>query len=534
MQLKDKSMPASPENGLTDYLKHYRLTDFPKQVVNPLSYYSSDDNPAASKVALIDGSECISYFTLEALVLLCAQRLRQMCTKDDVLVVFGSNSAWELVVIWAAISCGIKICPINPKLPADKLKAVLDNIQAGCFWVENDSILSQEAKSALIGLREFVYDHKPAEQALASVCTQEDKLAIIRAFAPSDAPQENLSSLPVITTDSICTLILTSGSTGIPKAVAATYKNHFASARGADMLSAGDVYLQSLPLYHIGGLAISMRCFFSAATVMFSNPQSSIEQTLARSATLGHPVTCLSVVPTQLHRMLQQHYDFSQSAIRRILLGGGPITADLLRQCLAQQIYPYVSYGLSEMCSQVCTRRITSPEMIADLNAGVPLPYRQLKISNQEILVKGDTLFAGYYCHGRLELPVDQEGYFHTADLGALNERQELYVFGRRDNQFVSGGENIQPEPIEKIICEESGAARALLYGHADEEWGSMAVAVTDGNLDGLRAKLKARLAPYEVPKIILPWPQDNGYTLKVSRQDIISYAEKEIKRLNR
>ncbi|MFE8730207.1 2-succinylbenzoate-CoA ligase, partial [Aeromonas hydrophila] len=99
-------------------------------------------------------------------------------------------------------------------------------------------------------------------------------------------------------------------------------------------------------------------------------------------------------------------------------------------------------------------------------NAGVvghPLPGREVCIREQEICVRGATLFAGYYRDGTLELSLDGDGWFHTRDKGHFSENGELVVEGRLDNLFISGGENIQPETIEQRLVDHPAVAQALV-----------------------------------------------------------------------
>ena len=92
-----------------------------------------------------------------------------------------------------------------------------------------------------------------------------------------------------------------------------------------------------------------------------------------------------------------------------------------------------------------------------------------LRAKNQEILVKGKTLFNGYVTK-RLITPFDKKGWFHTGDLGILTKGKYLRVIGRKDNMFISGGENIQPEEIEKHILKLKGIADAIVVPKKDKQ----------------------------------------------------------------
>jgi o-succinylbenzoate---CoA ligase len=155
------------------------------------------------------------------------------------------------------------------------------------------------------------------------------------------------------------------------------------------------------------------------------------------------------------------------------------------------------------------------------------LPRRELMISAEgEILVKGETLFKGYIQPGRLHLPLDAQGWFKTGDLGKL-ENDCLTVKGRRDNMFISGGENIQPEEIEKVILSLKGVAQATVVPQDDAEFGQRPVAFIKFAESPLTSDALARhcaqfLPKFKIPIAFYPWPADlMDKGVKISRQDL-------------
>ena len=96
---------------------------------------------------------------------------------------------------------------------------------------------------------------------------------------------------------------------------------------------------------------------------------------------------------------------------------------------------------------------------------------RGLHLREREILVRGDSL-RGLRRGEELDRPLDEEGWFHTRDLGELDESGYLRIGGRLDNLFISGGENVQPEEIEEALCRLNGVEEAVVVPVSDEEWG--------------------------------------------------------------
>ena len=128
----------------------------------------------------------------------------------------------------------------------------------------------------------------------------------------------------------------------------------------------------------------------------------------------------------------------------KAILIGSAIPDVLVRKAVDARLPVHVTYGLTEMASQVATSKRLTKEN--PLPVGQILRSTQVRISDDhEILVKGKTLFQGYVKEERVEPTLDKQGWFHTGDLGCLNDDGTLTVLGRKDNMFISGGENIQP-----------------------------------------------------------------------------------------
>jgi O-succinylbenzoic acid--CoA ligase len=153
--------------------------------------------------------------------------------------------------------------------------------------------------------------------------------------------------------------------------------------------------------------------------------------------------------------------------------------------------------------------------------AGRVLPHREVSTSEEgEILVRGATLFAGYVEDENLGLPLDTEGWFHTGDLGEMDENGYLRVLGRKDNRFFSGGENIQPEEIEEALGVLPGVEAAVVVPVDDAEFGQRPVAfvrMVDGSTADLASELENVLPGFKVPVSFHPWPWES-VGMKVNR----------------
>jgi O-succinylbenzoic acid--CoA ligase len=233
--------------------------------------------------------------------------------------------------------------------------------------------------------------------------------------------------------------------------------------------------------------------------------------------------THASLVPTQLQRLLtEDSVPETLQTLRAVLLGGGAMPEALLDAAAGAGLPVHTSYGMTEMSSQVST---TPPgaSRATLRTSGRVLAERELRISEEgEILVRGHTLFLGYLDGGELRDPTDEGGWFHTGDLGSLDDHGYLRVRGRVDNMFVSGGENVQPEEIEEALKRLSGVEDAVVVPVADAEFGYRPAAfVRSGDEVGgetLSRELAAVLPRFMIPADFHPWPDAASTDMKPDR----------------
>lgn len=313
------------------------------------------------------------------------------------------------------------------------------------------------------------------------------------------------------------TIILSSGSTGVPKAIVHSMKSHIANATGSATnmpLGPGDRWLWSLPLFHVSGLSILVRCAAAGATVVGMPTGAELSATLLDDQRVTH----LSLVTTQLRRLLADE-NFPSPHLKAVLLGGSSVDESLVVEARKRGVPVRTTYGLTEMGSQVTTSTPTCDPA----TSGRVLDRRELKMTPAgEILVRGETLCMGYYKEGQIELVVDPQGWFRTKDLGVLDADGRLTVKGRIDNMFVSGGENVHPESIERAMMSVFDINQVIVVPKADPEFGFRPVAFVDGVLPSeWDAMLRATLQGYAVPVEILAWPAEAEGSIKPNRKKL-------------
>lgn len=303
------------------------------------------------------------------------------------------------------------------------------------------------------------------------------------------------------------TILFTSGSSGVPKAVLHDLESHVANARAAGEripLGEGCGWLLNLPLNHVSGLAVLVRCLLTGATVVIPDRSRPLGEALR------HPrVTHLSVVAVQLQRLLEAGVECS--ALSAVLGGGGPFSPALVDSALCAGVPLHLTYGMTETASQIATTRRLEA-LPVPLHAGAPLPSTEASISpTGEILVKSPGMARLVHDGAGWRCPLGQGEWFVTGDLGAFAPDGSLCITGRRDRMLVSGGENIHPEALEGLLSAIPGVRRAAVVAVAHREFGHRPVAFVEGAVaEGvLRDHLGARVERFAIPDRFFPWPED-------------------------
>jgi len=315
-------------------------------------------------------------------------------------------------------------------------------------------------------------------------------------------------------------LVPTSGSSGTPKIVVLSRRAVLASAAASEAnlgVLADERWLLCLPLSHVGGLAIVVRMLAARRTVVLFDPGEA--GLLASSRELAarmteRRVSIVSLVPALLDKLLREGFT-PPASLRAVLLGGAGCAPDLAERAWQARIPLLTSYGLTETGSQIVARRYAERyERLARrddrVSSGQPLAGVELKLVGDRIAVRGPALLTRYLDP---ELPaVDADGWFLTTDRGVFGELGDLFVLGRTDLVLVTGGENVDPEEVERALRDLPDVADACVFGLPSAEFGLRIAAVVvlqriswarapALRIAGLRKGLARTLAPSKIPR---------------------------------
>ena len=263
-------------------------------------------------------------------------------------------------------------------------------------------------------------------------------------------------------------VIATSGSTGEPKRVVLSRSAMRASATAtAARLGGPGQWLLNLPATYVAGLQVLFRSVLAGTEPVVQDGPF----TAAAAAMTGER-RYVSLVPTQLHRMLADPAE--AEALRSfdtVLVGGAAVPAGLRARASEAGVHVVATYGMSETCGGC-------------VYDGHPLDGVAVAIgSDGRVRIAGPVLFDGYDGRPDLTAEVLRDGWFHTQDLGRLDEDGRLQVLGRADDVVLSGGVNVAGPAVAARLREHPVVEAAEVVGVEDPEWGQRVVACVVGDL---------------------------------------------------
>jgi long-chain acyl-CoA synthetase len=322
--------------------------------------------------------------------------------------------------------------------------------------------------------------------------------------------------------DDTAVLLYTSGTTGRPKGAELTHGNltRNVEVTSSDLVEIGpeDVIFGGLPLFHSFGQTVTLNAAISVGASLSLLPRFDPRQALALLA--EHRATVFVGVPTMYGALLavpdRDGYDLS--ALRVSISGGAAMPVEVLRQfekafgCTVLE-----GYGLSET-SPVASFNHPHRERKAG-SIGTPIRGVQMRVVDDsraevppgevgEIAIRGHNVMKGYWNKPEATAEVvSADGWFHTGDVGRVDEDGYYYIVDRKKDLIIRGGYNVYPREIEEVLFEHPDVAEAAVIGVPHQQLGeeiAAAVALKPGATvtpDELRAYVKGQVAAYKYPR---------------------------------
>jgi fatty-acyl-CoA synthase len=388
--------------------------------------------------------------------------------------VYAPNCAEWLLLQHAMSLAGILLVPLNPAYKAEEVAVILDSCGAtgivyGATFRDND-LASIVTGLTLPQLRERI------------------ALSELAAFVTMN---ESDTALPRVTPDDVLQVQYTSGTTGVPKGALLHHRGVVNTSRYVALRAGfreGGVWLNAMPMFHIGGSAVtSIGCLAQRGTYVLApgfDPASTLELVESERA------ETMLVVPTMAFALLD-HPDATRrdvSSLQVICSGAAVVPPALVTRTKALWNCGFtILFGQTELNGVVCQ---TSPEDLLEdqtQTLGCPLPHAEVKIADPstgkvlplhevgEICVRGYQTMAGYF--GLAEATaatIEPDGWLHTGDLGSMDARGYVRIAGRLKDMIVRGGMNLFPAEIEEVLARAPGVGQVVVIGVPDERWGEV------------------------------------------------------------
>ncbi|WP_416414487.1 class I adenylate-forming enzyme family protein [Pantoea sp. App145] len=374
------------------------------------------------------------------------------------IALLGRNSISFIISLLGILRAGLVAVPVNIKLPDTTLEKILEDSDARLVIGDSDQVKRLDNR------------FNPLTFSLLPSLYQSGEFT---GFIPQP--------------DDLALLLYTSGSTGMPKGVRLTHASHrwVVEIRRAAGELEGERVLIAAPFYHMNALALALLTLNSGVTTVLL-PQ--FEAKAYIRAVARYRCSWLTAVPPMIAMMMQQQDTLAEndlSSVRVVRMGSAPVNEGLNQQI--RQLWPHAriinAYGTTEAGPVVFTAH---PEgMPAPVHAtGYPHPGVELRLrddagqlSDRGVLeIRSPALMQGY--HQRPELnPITVDGFYHTGDVFE-RDADGFYTFvGRHDDMFVSGGENIYPSEVEKLLELHPDVQQACVIAIVDNIKGSKPVA---------------------------------------------------------
>jgi O-succinylbenzoic acid--CoA ligase len=327
----------------------------------------------------------------------------------------------------------------------------------------------------------------------------------LQRLARLPAPLPQTRAPAIVDPDSAALIIATSGSEGLPKAVVLSHRALAAAAcasAAAIPLQAGDVWLDCLPLNHIGGQAILWRCLAAGACVRLHQ---SFDAARVWQDIAAGKASHVSLVPAMLSRLLGIADTPPPPSLHCALIGGAALSQALWQRARDAGWPLFVSYGMSETAAQITT--LLPGEAWHEGLVGQALPGVDIAIADDgRVAIRAPQLLLGYLGEAGSG-PVD--GWLRTGDLGRIDANGRLTILGRADDVFVSAGINIHPQEIEAQLASCPGVADVAITASRDPVWGDVLAALLVGSaeLEAVRAWSAAHLPTAQRPRRFLRVP---------------------------
>jgi HIP---CoA ligase len=487
--------------------------------------------------ALIEGDVTWTFAELwaEARTAAAAMLAHGIAPGDRVAIWAPNRREWIIAAL-ASMTCGAAVVTLNTRLKGREAGDILRRTRARMLFTVQD-FLGIDYPALLVG------EDLPSLERTVLIDTSWDRF---KAGGAEIDPARIDAALSAIDADTISDILFTSGTTGSPKGVLMTHGRVLPQCAvwiANTGLSYGERYLIANPFFHSFGFKVGwVACLLAGAVAV---PLAQFEVGEAARLIEALRINFFPGPPTVFQLLLAEleRQPFDCSSLRGGTTGAAtvpPVLVERVRNELGMHDL-ITAYGMTEcvnitgcrpgdpaeLIAQTCGAAVPGNEVIVADDAGRELPRGE----TGEILVRGQGVMLGYLDDPAATAEaIDAEGWLHTGDLGTMDDAGYLQITDRKKDLYISGGFNVYPAEVEKLLAEHPAIAMAAVVGVADERMGEVGkayIVLRSGAVAGeadLVAWCRENMANYKVPRsfiIVADLPRNaSGKVLKTELRD--------------
>jgi fatty-acyl-CoA synthase len=462
------------------------------------------------RTALVHDEQSWTYGQLAERVNRLANALHDLGVRTgDRVAYLGPNHPAFLETLFATAALGAVFVPLNTRLAAPELAHMLDD--------SGTSVLVWSP-----GLADVV-------TALGDRPTVRERIVVDSRRDESHSYEELLANGKpepidlVVGLDDVCIIMYTSGTTGLPKGAVLTHSNLVWNCYNLliDLdLASDEVTLVSAPLFHTAALnQTALPTLLKGGTLILV---SKFDPHYAFDLVAEHRVTMMFGVPAMYRQIAQSPRwpDADLSSLRVLQCGGAPVPETLIRIYQERGLTFVQGYGMTEASPGALFLR--AGESVARIgSAGTPCFFTDVRIvrpdltdtdpgETGEIILQGPNVMKGYWQRPEDTAKAITNGWFHSGDAATFDEDGFAFITDRIKDMIISGGENIYPAEVEKVIYQHPAVQDCAVVGVRDEKWGEVGCAIVvlregaSASPQEILEFLEGKLAKYKIPKTVV------------------------------
>ena len=462
---------------------------------------------APDKTAIAFEGERLSYAAFAARIEGTATALKQELGvgRGDRIAILSLNRPDYLVLLYACARLGAMLVPLNWRLAIAEQLFILTDAGAKVLVLEQafEGILPElPTGTSVVGL-DF---GPPGGTLLESLLARSDG---------NRNPHTDLSC-PLL-------IVYTSGTTGRPKGAVlrqeALFWNGVMSQHMHNMTS-DDHVLTVLPFFHVGGLNIQTTAALQLGATVTIHARFTPDTALAA---IERERPTLTVMVPAIIQAVSEHPAWTTtdlSSLKAVATGSTIVPPHLIERFVARGVPVLQVYGSTETCPIAVYTRLGGDLSRAG-STGLAGLCCEAKVIDQagnnapvgtpgEIAVRGPNVFFEYWGNANATRDALHDGWYRTGDIGACDADGYFWVRDRKKNMIISGGENVYPAEVERVLLEHPDVSECAVIGRPDLRWDEVPVAYIiprsgcRPEADDLRAHLQAQLARFKVPRDIV------------------------------